>query len=63
MVLLGLLVLAIGFAIEINDTFHDPIDLKREVETRIDYVQYWVGFPVRNVYSICNAEIPRGGNV
>ncbi|XP_028408048.1 uncharacterized protein LOC114530648 [Dendronephthya gigantea] len=44
-VLLGLVVLAIGLTITHNDTFHETTDLKKEVEPKIDYVQYWVGFP------------------
>jgi hypothetical protein len=47
-IILGLAVLGIGLAITHNDTFHDTQDLKAKVETTIDYVQYWVGLPVRN---------------
>ena len=49
-IILGLLVLGIGLAITHNDTFHDTIGLKEKIESTIDYVQYWIGLPVRNMY-------------
>lgn len=45
--LLGLLLLAIGLAVTHNDKFHDGIGLKEQIESTIDYVQYWIGIPVR----------------
>lgn len=46
-ILLGLLVLAVGLAITHHDDFHDRTAIKEEVEPEIDYVQYWIGLPVR----------------
>ena len=52
-VILGLLVLGVGLAVTHNDTFHDTIGLKEEIESTVDYVQYWIGLPVRNNVFSC----------
>ena len=52
-VILGLLVLGVGLVVTHNDTFHDTTGLKEKIESTIDYVQYWIGLPVRNNVFSC----------
>lgn len=47
-IILGLLVLGVGLAVEHNDTFHDTTGLKEQIESTVDYVEYWIGLPVRH---------------
>ena len=47
-IIIGILVLGLGLAITHNDAFYETLGLKEQVESRVDYVQYWIGLPVRN---------------
>jgi hypothetical protein len=49
-IILGILVLGLGLAVTHNDTFHETIGLKAKIESTVDYVQYWIGIPVRYTY-------------
>ena len=47
-IILGLVVLGVGLAVAHNDTFHDTTGLKEQIESTVDYVEYWIGLPVSN---------------
>ena len=44
-IILGLLVLGIGLAITHNDRFSESLGIREQIESTIDYVQYWIGLP------------------
>lgn len=62
-ILLGLLVLSVGLAISHHDNFHDTKGLDAAVKPGIDYVQYWIGLPVRKTPCSKNGRFILGDNI
>ena len=62
-ILLGLLVLSVGLAISHHDDFHNTKGLEAKVKPEIDYVQYWIGLPVRKTSCSINGRFILGDNI